>query len=133
MTQNGVVTKLLDRGRAMVAVERTTACGGNCGGCEACVFDARLFVEAENAICAKPGEQVVLESETKRVLGAAALVYLLPVAMFFLGYAVGAALSLTQGLCALTSLLGAAAGGGLAVLLGRRREEITFRITGYSR
>lgn len=133
MTQNGVVTKLLDKGRALVAVERTTACGGNCGGCEACVFDTRLLVEADNAICAKPGEQVVLESETKRVLGAALLVYMLPVALFFLGYAVGAALSLTQGLCVLTSLIGAAAGGGLVVFFGRRREEISFRITGYSR
>ena len=133
MKQNGTVTKLLDRGRALVAVERTTACGGHCGGCEACVFDSRLLIEAENTICARPGEQVVLESETKRVLGAAALVYLLPVALFFAGYAAGALLSLTQGQCVATSLLGVALGGALAVFLGRRRKEIAFRITGYSR
>lgn len=133
MTQNGVVTGLLDQGRALVSVERSTACGGNCGGCEACVFDSKLLVEAENAICARPGERVVLESETKRVLGAALLVYMLPVALFFIGYAVGAALALTQGLCVLTSLLGAAAGGALVVFFGRRRDKISFRITGYSR
>lgn len=133
MTRNGVVTRLLDHGRALVSVERSTACGGNCSGCEACVFDTRLMVEADNAICAKPGEQVVLESETKRVLGAALLVYMLPVALFFLGYGLGAALSLSQGLCVLTSLIGAAAGGALAVFFGRRRKEISFRITGFCR
>lgn len=133
MTQNGTVTKLLGNGRAAVAVERSTACGGNCGGCEACVFDSRLFVEAENTICAQPGERVVLESETKRVMGAVLLVYMLPVALFFLGLGAGAALSLTQGLCAVTSLAGAVLGGALAVWIGRRRKEITFRIVGYSR
>lgn len=133
MTQNGTVTKLLDNGRAAVAVERSTACGGNCGGCEACVFDSHLFVEAENAICAKPGERVVLESETKHVLGAVLLVYMLPVALFFAGLGLGVALSLSQGLCVVLSLAGAALGGALAVLIGRRRKEITFRITGYSR
>lgn len=133
MTQNGTVTKLLDRGRAQVAVQRQTACGGHCAACEACVFDSRLVVEADNAICAQPGERVVLESETKRVLGAAMLVYMLPVALFFLGYVIGAACSLSQGLCIALSLVGAAAGGGLAVFFGRRRREITFRITGYDR
>ena len=133
MTQNGTVTRLLDNGRAMVAVERSTACGGNCGGCEACVFDSRLMVEAENAVCARPGERVVLESETKRVMGAVLLVYMLPVALFFLGLALGAGFGLSQGLCVVISLLGAAVGAALAVFIGRRRKEITFRITGYSR
>ncbi len=75
----------------------------------------------------------MLESETKRVIGAVMLVYLLPVALFFLGYAVGALCSLTQGQCVVTSLLGMALGGVLAVFLGRRKKEIAFRITGYSR
>lgn len=133
MKQNGTVTRLLDKGRAMVAVERSTACGGHCGGCEACVFDARLMVEAENAIYARPGERVVLESETGRIMGAALLVYMLPVALLFLGLGIGAALGLSQGLCVVTSLAGMVLGGALAVLIGRRRRAITFRITGYSR
>lgn len=132
MTQNGVVTRILDKGRALVAVERTTACGGNCGGCETCVFDSRLLIEADNLICARPGEKVVLESETKRVLGAALLIYMLPVALFFIGYAAGAAAGLTQGMCIVTSMIGVAAGGALAVFFGRRRREITFRIVRYS-
>ena len=133
MTQNGVVTKLLDNNRAEVAVERGTACGGNCGGCEACVFDSRITISAENRISAKPGDRVVLESATRAVLGAAALVYLLPLLFLFGGYAVGEAFRLAQGLCVLTSLLGAAAGLGCVAALGRRRKEIAFSITGFIR
>lgn len=133
MTQNGVVTRLVDHGKAMVAVERGTACGGNCGGCEACVFDSRLLIQAENPVFAKPGDRVILESGTGGIIGAALLVYMLPVLLFFVGYAVGAAFSLTQGLCVLTSLAGLCAGAALAVLIGRRKREIVFRITGFSR
>lgn len=133
MTQNGVVTKLLDRGRAEVAVERGTACGGHCDGCETCIYATRLTVEADNTVYARPGDRVILESETKSVMGAAALIYLVPVALFFAGYGVGAALGLGQGACVLTSAAGTAAGALAAVLLGRRRKQIVFRITGYCR
>lgn len=133
MTQNGVVTILLDNGRAQVEVTRTTACGGNCGGCEACVFDSRLLVEADNMICARPGERVTLESETSRMMGAVLLVYMLPVVLFFAGYALGALLSVSEGVCAVLSFCGAAIGGALVAFFGRKREKIRFRITGYSR
>jgi positive regulator of sigma E activity len=133
MTQNGVVTKLLDKDRAEVAVERGTACGGNCGGCEACVYANRLVVPADNLVYAKPGDRVVLESRTSSIMGATALIYLLPLAFFFAGYGVSAACGLSQGLCVVGSLLGLALGAGVAVLLGRRRKEIAFQITGYSR
>lgn len=133
MTQNGIVTKLLDRGRAQVSVERGTACGGHCDGCETCVYAARLLVDAENAVHAVPGDRVILESGTRTILGAALLVYMLPLALFFIGYGVGAACGLGQGLCILLSLAGAVLGGGLTVLLGRRKGEITFRIIGFDR
>lgn len=133
MTQNGVVTKLLDRGRAEVSVERGTACGGHCDGCETCVYAAKLLVRAENPVYAEPGDRVILESGSRGILGAALLVYMLPLVLLFAGYAVGAACGLRQGLCVLTSLAGLLLGGGLAVLLGRRRKEIPFRITGFQR
>ncbi|MCD8322826.1 MAG: SoxR reducing system RseC family protein [Oscillospiraceae bacterium] len=133
MTQNGVVTKLLERGRAEVAVERGTACGGHCGSCEACIYANRLVVPADNLVYAKPGDRVVLESSTGGIMGAAALIYLMPLVFFFAGYAVGAGLGLAQGGCVAASVAGLVLGGGLAVLLGRRRKEITFRITGYCR
>ena len=133
MTQNGVVTRLLDRNRAEVAVERGTACGSSCDGCETCVYATRLLVAAENAVYARPGDRVVLESGTRGILSAALLIYMLPVILFFAGYAAGYAAGLGQGLCVAASLAGAVLGGGFAVLLGRRRDEIRFRITGFQR
>ena len=133
MTQNGVVTKLLDKGRAEVSVERGTACGGHCDGCETCIYANRLLVCAENPVYAEPGDRVILESGSGGILGAALLVYMLPLVLFFAGYAAGALGGLRQGLCVLTSLAGLLLGSVLTVLLGRRRKEITFRITGFQR
>ena len=78
MTQNAVVTKLISRHVAEVEVERGTACGGTCESCEACVFQSRIRAEALNKVSALPGQKVVIESKTSDVLGAAALLYLVP-------------------------------------------------------
>ena len=133
MKQNGVVTKLMADGRAEVSVERGTACGGHCDGCETCIYASTLRVPAENPVCARPGDRVILESGAGEVLGAAALVYLVPVLLFFLGYAAGALLGLGQGACVLTSLAGAVLGAAAAVAIGRRKREPVFRITGFQR
>ena len=92
MTQNAVVTKLISRHVAEVEVERGTACGGTCESCEACVFQSRIRAEALNKVSALPGQKVVIESKTSDVLGAAALLYLVPFVLLFLGYAIGSAL-----------------------------------------
>ncbi len=133
MTQNGVVTKLLGDGRAEVSVERGTACGGHCDGCETCIYASTLRIPAENTVYAQPGDRVVLESGTRGVMGAAMLVYLMPVLLLFVGYAAGAASGLGQGLCVVTSLAGLVLGGALVVFFGRRRKEIVFRIVGFQR
>ncbi len=134
MTQNGVVTRLLPGGKAEVSVERGTACGGNCsGGCEACVYASRILIQAENSVYAAPGDRVLLESRTSSILGATFLVYMVPLVFFFVGLAVALGTGLGQGLCAVISILCATAGTGVAVLVGRRKKEIQFRITGYER
>lgn len=133
MTQNGVVTRLLDGGQAEVAVERGTACGGNCGSCEACVYARSLLVPADNAVFAQPGDKVILESGTGGIVGAALLIYFVPLVFFFLGYGLGAWSGMGQGGCVAMSVAGLCLGAALAVILGRRRRQITFRITGYIR
>ena len=133
MTQSGVVTRLLDNGRAEVSVERGTACGGHCEGCETCIYDTTLRISAVNELHARPGDRVILESGTVSVMGAAMLVYLVPLLLFFAGYAVGAAFGLPQGSCILASLAGLVIGSLLAVLIGRRTREIVFRIVGFQR
>lgn len=137
MTQNGVVTKILSDQMAEVVVQRGTACGGNCGGncgsCEACAYDARIVVSAANTIHAGPGDRVVISSQTSRILGTAALIYLMPLAFFFVAYAIAYKLGLGQGLCILISFLGLALAALGLVFYGRRSGEVRYEITSYQR
>ena len=99
MTQDAVVTRLLPKGMAEVAVARTTACGGNCGSCESCIFQGEIKTVARNLIDARPGQKVVIASKTSTVFRAAALVYLMPIALFILGYALASLAGAGEGLC----------------------------------
>lgn len=130
MKQNGVVTKLLDKGYAEVTVERGTACG-HCSGCGECVYGKRIVVRAENTIFAQPGERIILESETGVITRTALMVYMIPVALLFIGYGVGVALGFGQDMCIASSGVGVAIGAALVVLIGNRQKKIDFRITGY--
>lgn len=130
MTQDAVVTKLIDKHTAEVEVERGTACGGNCGSCEACVFQNKIRAMAKNKVSALPGQKVVIETSTSDILGAAALLYLMPFVLLFIGYAVGTALSFEQGGCILVGAVFFALGVVFNVLLQRRKNKapITFEI-----
>ena len=77
-------------GTAMVIHVRESACSGDCHKCSGCgaAKEAVLFT-AENRIGAKQGDLVKVESETGPVLKAAAVLYLMPLALFIAGYLVG--------------------------------------------
>lgn len=130
MTQDAVVTKIIDRRTAEVEVERGTACGGNCGSCEACVFQSTIRTTAFNRVSALPGQRVVIESRTSQVLGAAMLLYIIPFVLFFIGYAIGAAVGLAEGGCILMSALFFLIGVAANVIYQRRKKNsgITFEI-----
>ena len=102
MEQKGRVAEVRGDGTALVLVERRSACSGDCDHCGGCAsFKQELKAEAINAIGAQVGDRVVLETGSGSVLGAAALVYLLPIVTFFLGYALGASFDFRPGLCGL--------------------------------
>ena len=132
MRQTVRVTSVPEPGQAEVFLLRQSACSGDCHSCGGCgAIREELIVRAENPIGAKVGDLVTIETETKTVLTAAFLVYLVPILLFFLGCWIG-----EQTGCPV--LLGA---GGFvlgivpAVLLNRvmeRRRRNTFRITGYA-
>lgn len=130
MTQNAVVTKLISRHVAEVEVERGTACGGTCESCEACVFQSRIRAEALNKVSALPGQKVVIESKTSAVLGAAALLYLIPFVLLFLGYAIGSAIGWDEAGCVLIGFAFFALGVAFNVVYQRRKKAspITFEI-----
>ena len=87
MTQIATVEKDLGGGYAEVSVPRKSACGHDCEECAGCVMTgAAIKARARNDIGAQPGDKVVVESSTKKIFGVVALVYVLPVVLFLLGY-----------------------------------------------
>ncbi len=87
MTQIATVEKILDSRYAEISVPRKSACGHDCEECAGCgMTGAAIRAKALNEIGATPGEKVVVESSTQKLLGVVALVYLLPVVLFLLGY-----------------------------------------------
>lgn len=134
MTQIATVKRLLDGGRAEVRVRRPSACGHDCKSCGGCGPDAMTQVTAvaENEAGARLGDTVRLESESRKVLGLAAVLYLMPVVLLFVGYFIasdllkqGEGISLVVGLCCMI------VGFVVNILVDRRlctKRSVRFRI-----
>ena len=87
MTQIATVEKDLGGGYAEISVPRKSARGHDCEECAGCgMTGAAIKARARNDIGAQPGDKVVVESSTKKIFGVVALVYVLPVVLFLLGY-----------------------------------------------
>lgn len=82
MTQEAVVTRVFPHRMAEVVVTRQTACGGNCGSCESCLFQSEMKTMAFNRCEAVPGQRVLIETQSSRIYGAALLVYIVPLICF---------------------------------------------------
>jgi len=94
-------------GTATVLCVRESACSGDCHKCSGCgAAKESILLTADNPIGAVRGDLVKVQSETGPVLKAAVVLYMLPLVLFFVGYAVAAALGISGGLC-----------GGLAFVL----------------
>ena len=95
------------------------------------MFQSELKAVAKNRIQAKPGQRVVIESKSSRVFGAAMLVYVMPLVLFLLGYALAAAAGATEGLRILVSF-GALLVSAVILVLSQRLKKkdkpITFDI-----
>ena len=130
MTQFAVIKRLTSPDKAEVEVLRGTACGDNCGSCEACHYTSKIRVEATNDIGAQPGDRVEIEARTSRILGAAVLVYVVPFVLFFIGYAIAAMLNMSEGWSMVMSFAFFAVGMGIAVVVGRghKKNPITYNI-----
>lgn len=135
MRQRAQVLQIDPGGYAQVRVRRASACAGahNCGTCDHCSMmenAPEIVVSAFNSCGAQVGDTVTVESATAGVLGAAALLYLVPILLFFVGYAIGSGLALSKS--------GAIAGGGVGFAIGilgafgldryRRSRPVSYRI-----
>ena len=132
MEQKAKVRRLLDNGTAQVMVIRESACSGDCHKCSGCgAAQETLLFEAENPIGAKPGDMVVVKSDSGPVLRSAAVLYMLPLVLFFLGYALGA----IWGMGAIMGCLAFAASIALVVVYDRKvqaKMNTVYTITGFT-
>ena len=133
MEQIVKVHRLRGEGRADVILDRARACSGACHKCSGCGAQKEtMIVTAENPIRADVGDLVVLTSDTASVMKAVVAVYLIPLLLFFAGYALGAALHWNG---VLAGGLGFVLGVVLAVRFDRRtakKNDTVYTITGYA-
>ena len=126
------VRETFDDGTALVIHIRESACSGDCHKCSGCgAAKETVLLMAKNPIGARRGDLVKLESATGPVLKAAAVMYMIPMLLFFAGYFVGDALW-QRG--ALTGCLSFVAAIGLAVLYDRKigkTDKCEYTITGF--
>ncbi len=122
MTQRGVVIKINGE-NAEVQVLRTSMCGDSCAGCKGGCTPSTQTVYAVNETQAflHIGDVVTLETETDKVLGATAAVYLWPLIGLFLGFFLAQRFSKSELLCAFCALLGC----GLCFILLRFWDKYT--------
>ena len=130
MTQIATVEKILDAGFVEISVPRKSACGHDCEECAGCgMTGAAIHARDSDPVGVKPGDKVVVQSETKKLLGVVALVYLLPVVAFLLGY------FLSEGLAEKVRYIIAIAAAAAAFLpsifydrYAKRHEVLTYTI-----
>lgn len=134
MEQKVQVRRIFDNGTAEVARVRESACSGDCHKCSGCGAQQQIMLlTAHNAIGAKPGDMVVIESDTGPVLKAAAMLYVLPLVLFLAGYLLGEHLF---AIGPLVGLAGLVLGLVLVKLYDKhlqKQKDPVYTIIGYAR
>ena len=127
------VKQIYEDGTAQVICIRESACSGDCHKCSGCgAAKEAILLTVENPIGAGVGDLVNIRSETGPVLKAAAVLYMLPLVLFFAGYALAAALDQSGALFgALAFVL------SIVLIVGydrrmAKKENTIYTITGYA-
>ncbi len=133
MTQIATVERIIDAGHAEISVPRKSACGHDCEECAGCgVSGAAVHARAVNTIGARPGEKVVVESDTRKMLFIISVAYLIPVVLVLAGYLLALAVpGLSAAVRYAVGVLGFFGGILIAVAYDRRLRRqggLTFRI-----
>lgn len=129
MRETGIVMKT-DGNMCQVSVHRKSACGENCASCKAACSSREHICTAKNSVGAKTGDKVVLETDSKKVLKWAFLVYILPILVFLAVFAAVSEWGKSQLVSAFCAIFGAAVVFmGLKVYDGRKKEEIMPSVT----
>ena len=93
MRKKATVDRVLPDGRAELLVRRESACSGDCHKCGGCGgVEQVLRLMAKDTVGVQKGDIVYVESDGRVVLKGAFLLYLLPLALFLIGYLVAMSL-----------------------------------------
>ena len=132
MEQVARVVKTGEGTQAQVLVTRQSACSGDCHKCSGCgAVEQKLLLDARNAIGAEVGDLVTVRTESGPVLAGAAVLYMLPLALFFPGYFLGESLWQRGGLAGCFAfVVGLLAAVGYDRLVARKKKT-EYTITGF--
>ena len=127
------VKSVSEDGRAKVLHVRQSACSGDCHKCSGCgAAQETMILDVDNPIGAVPGDFVTIRADSGPVLKGAAVLYMLPLVLFFVGYALGMVAWSKGGLCGcLAFVLGVL----LAVAYDRcvaAKNQTVYTITGFA-
>lgn len=116
MIQKAVVKKILSGDYAEIEVQRQSACGHDCSHCGGCgAPQERIQAVAKNAVDAKVGDIVTIEGENKEIMRMAAIVYTLPLILFFVFFVIASLCGLGEGASGGLGCLGLVVGIAIAV------------------
>lgn len=87
MNQVGYVSKI-EKDMAIVNIKRASACGDNCSSCGGKCNMPVVKVKIKNILNSKPGDYVMISSNTKLIMKAAFIVYVLPLISLIIGIGV---------------------------------------------
>lgn len=132
MEQLARVKETFDDGLALVSIARKSACSGDCHQCSGCgAVQETVLIRAKNAILANPGELVVITARSAPVLAGAAVMYLMPLVLFFVGYLTGTMLWGKGALMGCLFFLAGIAGAVVYDRLIAKKQNNHYTITGY--
>lgn len=132
MEQLVKVQKCNPDGSAEVIHIRESACSGDCHKCSGCgAAQESIRLTARNLIGARPGDLVVIEAKSGPVLAAAAVFYMMPLVLFFLGYLVGALAWGKGGLAGCVAFVLGIAGAALYDRLVVKKRKTDYTIVRY--
>lgn len=124
MIQKAVVKKILDRTHAEIEVQRKSACGHDCASCGGCGAPLeRIQAVAINSVGAKVGDMVTVEGENKQIMRMAAIVYTLPLALFFVFFIVASLCGLGEGAAGAIGCAGILVGAAAAVAYNKHVKK----------
>ena len=126
------VRKCNEDGTAQVLHIRQSACSGDCHKCSGCgAVQESMLLTAYNPIGARPGDLVRVSAKTGPVLAAAAVLYMLPLLLFFTGYILGDMLWRRGGLVGcIAFILSIVLAVGYDRLIAKK-QKTEYTITGY--